>query len=89
MIEEPENGIHPRAIETILQSLMSIYSGQVLIATHSPVALNMLSPQDILCFAKNMEGATDVVSGDQHPGLQEWKQEKPNLGLLYASGILS
>lgn len=37
LIEEPENGIHPRAIETVLQSLTSIYSSQVLMATHSRV----------------------------------------------------
>jgi predicted ATPase len=47
LIEEPENGIHPRAIETVLQSLSSIYKSQVLLATHSPVALNMLEPSDV------------------------------------------
>jgi hypothetical protein len=29
LIEEPENGIHPRAIETVLQSLSAIYRSQV------------------------------------------------------------
>jgi hypothetical protein len=89
LIEEPENGIHPRAIETVLQSLTSVYRGQVLIATHSPVALNMLAPQDILCFAKDANGATDIVSGDRHPALQAWKKGEPDLGVLFASGILS
>jgi len=89
LIEEPENGIHPRAIETVLQSLSSIYRGQVLLATHSPVALNMLEPKDILCFAKDSQGATDIVSGDLHPALQAWKKGEPDLGVLFASGILS
>jgi predicted ATPase len=89
LIEEPENGIHPRAIETVIQSLSSIYGGQVLIATHSPVALNLLEPQQILCFAKDSDGATDIVSGDMHPALNEWKQGKPDLGTMFASGILS
>jgi predicted ATPase len=53
LIEEPENGVHPRALETVLQSLSSIYAGQVLIATHSPVALNLVKPSEILCFAKD------------------------------------
>lgn len=39
LIEEPENGIHPKAIETMTQSLSSVYDGQVLMATHSPVVL--------------------------------------------------
>jgi len=89
LIEEPENGIHPRAIETVIQSLSSIYGGQVLIATHSPVALNMLEAQQVLCFAKDATGATDIVSGDRHPALQQWRQGQPDLGVLFAAGILS
>lgn len=89
LIEEPENGIHPRAIETVIQSLSSIYDGQVLIATHSPVALNMLDPAQVLCFAKDKTGATDIVAGDRHPALQNWKQGQPDLGVLFAAGILS
>jgi len=89
LIEEPENGIHPRAIETVLQSLRSMYRGQVLLATHSPVALNILEPRDILCFSKDENGATDIRSGDRHPALREWKKGDPDLGTLFAAGILS
>lgn len=89
LIEEPENGIHPRAIETVLQSLSSIYDGQVLLATHSPVALNMLDPKDVLCFAKDGTGATDIVAGNLHPALRDWKQGEPDFGVLFAAGILS
>ena len=89
LIEEPENGIHPRAIETVVQSLSSIYRGQVLLATHSAVALNMVEPPDVLCFAKDATGATDIVSGAEHPALQEWKRGEPDLGVLFAAGILS
>lgn len=89
LIEEPENGIHPRAIETVVQSLSSIYDGQVLLATHSAVALNMFAPKDVLCFAKDAVGATDIVSGDRHPDLQDWRQGEPDLGVLFAAGILS
>jgi predicted ATPase len=89
LIEEPENGIHPKAMETVIQSLTSIYHGQVLIATHSPVVLNQLEAIQVLCFAKDAEGAADVVAGDIHPRLREWKEGEPDLGILFASGILS
>jgi predicted ATPase len=89
LVEEPENGIHPRAIETVMQSLGSIYSGQVLVATHSPVALNLMELSQILCFAKDEFGATDIVSGDLHPALVAWKRNEPDLGTMFASGILS
>lgn len=89
LIEEPENGIHPRALETVLQSLSSMYDSQVLMATHSPVTLNQLSAENVLCFAKNNEGATDIVSGHLHPALQRWKKGEPDFGVLFAAGILS
>ncbi|GBC85533.1 hypothetical protein HRbin11_01983 [bacterium HR11] len=87
LIEEPENGIHPRAAEAVYQSLSSAYAGQVLCATHSPVFLNLAEPKDLLCFARTESGATDIVSGDRHPRLQEWRREV-SLGDLLASGIL-
>lgn len=89
LVEEPENGIHPRAIETVIQSLASIYDGQVLMATHSAVALNMVEPEDVLCFGKDSFGATDIVNGDEHPALRQWKRGEPDLGYLFAAGILS
>lgn len=89
LIEEPENGIHPRAIETVVQSLSSLYGGQALLATHSAIALNMVEPRDVLCFAKDETGSTDIVSGDEHPALRDWKRGEPDLGVMFASGILS
>ncbi len=90
LIEEPENGIHPQAIETFFQSLSSVYDAQILVATHSPVLLGMInqkSVNSILCFAKNELGATDIVSGDNHPKLKEWSGN-PDFYVLFASGIL-
>ncbi|MFH0800225.1 MAG: ATP-binding protein [Pseudomonadota bacterium] len=87
LIEEPENGIHPRAVETVYQSLSSVYGAQILVATHSPVILSMVQAEKVLCFAKAANGATDIVSGNLHPALREWKGET-NLGTLYAAGVL-
>lgn len=87
LIEEPENGIHPLAVETVYQSLSHIYNAQVLLATHSPVILSMASAGAVLCFKKNAEGATDIVRGDAHPALREWQGEV-NLGVLFAGGVL-
>ncbi len=87
LIEEPENGIHPRAIETAYQSLSSVYDAQVLLATHSPIILNLVEAEQVLCFAKTPEGATDIVRGSEHPALVDWKRE-PSLGLLFAAGVL-
>lgn len=87
LIEEPENGIHPKAIETLFQSLSSAYDAQILIASHSPIILNIAELKDLLCFAKSEDGSTDVVAGPDHPRLTEWKGDA-NLGLLFAAGVL-
>jgi predicted ATPase len=87
LVEEPENGIHPTAVETVYQSLASVYGGQVMVATHSPVMLALARPEELLCFAKTPGGETDIVRGDEHPVLQRWKGEV-SLGDLFASGIL-
>jgi predicted ATPase len=87
LIEEPENGIHPRAVETMYQSLSNVYDAQVLLATHSPVILSMVEPNQVLCFAKDRSGATDIVRGDLHPSLLDWQRDT-NLGSLFAAGVL-
>jgi predicted ATPase len=87
LIEEPENGIHPMAIETVYQALRSVYDAQILLATHSPVILGCAEPEEVLCFKKNEQGATDVVTGAEHPALRRWRGGL-NMSDLYASGIL-
>lgn len=87
LIEEPENGIHPRAVETVYESLSSAYTAQILLATHSPVILSIVDSPQVLCFAKTADGATDIVRGDLHPALRSWKHEV-SLGELFAGGVL-
>jgi len=87
LIEEPENGIHPRAVENVFQSLSSVYGAQILLATHSPMLVSLADLADILCFARTEEGATDVVPGNEHPRLREWKGTM-DLGTLLAAGVL-
>ena len=75
------------AIETVYQSLASAYDSQILVATHSPVFLSCAKPTEILCFAKNEDGATDIVLGSQHPRLADW-QSSADTNLLFASEVL-
>jgi predicted ATPase len=87
LIEEPENGIHPLAMETVYQALRTVYDAQILLATHSPVILGCAQADELLCFKKDDTGATDVVCGEQHPALRAWRKSL-NLSDLYASGVL-
>lgn len=85
--EEPENGIHPRAVEAVLDSLRSLYDGQVWISTHSPIVIAHTDLAHILCARMNDAGNVEVVSGPEHPRLKEWKGTI-DLGTLFAAGVL-
>ena len=87
VLEEPENGIHPFALDAVHNSLSSVYDSQVLVATHSPVFLKLGKPEEVVCFAKNDEGATDIVGGNDHPLLRDW-QGSVEMELLFATGVI-
>lgn len=86
--EEPENGIHPRAIETAVESLSSLYGSQVWISTHSPLVLAHTELSDILATRLDEDGDVTVVPGDRHPRLRDWQGEL-DLGTMFAAGVLS
>jgi energy-coupling factor transporter ATP-binding protein EcfA2 len=87
LIEEPENGIHPGALEAVFQSLTSLYDGQVLIATHSPTLVNIAELDQILCFANSAQDGVDICPGPEHPMLRNWHHEV-GLGTYLAGGVL-
>ena len=86
LIEEPENGVHPLAVEAIYRSLSSSYGAQVLVTTHSPVLLACTEPRELLCFSKH-DGETQIVRGDEHPHLRHW-QSAADVDLLFAPEVL-
>lgn len=85
--EEPENGIHPKGIETVLQSLNLGRDRQVWYSTHSPVVLAHVSLESVLCMRREENGAIAVVRGDNHPKMIEW-QSAIDLPSMFASGVL-
>jgi hypothetical protein len=49
--------------------------------------LRLAEPKDILCFSKTPSGAIDIVRGDEHPKLKDWRNEI-DLAILYGAGVL-
>lgn len=86
VVEEPENSIHPQAIETVLQSLRSLYDSQVWVSTHSPVVLATTKLSELLILRLARSGAASVVPGCRHPRLANWKGAI-DLGSLFATGV--
>ncbi len=86
VIEEPENSIHPQAIDTILQSLRSLYDRQVWVSSHSPVVLAGAKVSELLITKLGPKGAAIVLPGQRHPRLTSWKGAI-DLGSLFAAGV--
>ena len=86
IVEQPEDGLHPRALESVLGSFQLRLGGQVWTSTHSPVALAHVPLEDIIVIRPGPNGAT-AIPGPDHPSLDAWRGSL-NPGELYAAGIL-
>lgn len=88
LLEEPENGIHPMAIEYVYQALSAVRDAQVFIASHSPTLLRCVEIGQVLCFGHDPGRGTVIVRGDEHPRLREWQGSVDDT-VFWAADILS
>ena len=89
VIEEPENGVHPQAIQAITEALRSARNTQIWLSTHSPILLANVQLEEIICLRQDpSEGAVVAIPGSQHPALKDWKSGL-DVATLFAAGVLS
>jgi predicted ATPase len=61
-IEEPENYVHPNALEAFARYIqMAKDRVQILITTHSPLLLNFLDEPEAVCVVRRREKGTEVI----------------------------
>ncbi len=72
LIEEPENGVHPRAVKNVIRSLSSVYGARILLTTYSSLVARLARPDQLLCLALADNGETDIVAGNEHPRLKNY-----------------
>lgn len=74
LIEEPENGVHPKRLKEIMGLLRSLTRGelgghraQVILSTHSPYLLDHVRlPEDqVLVFRRDQNGARTITAADE------------------------
>lgn len=94
-IEEPENHLHPRLLETLVelqtqrQNELGAQAAQVIATTHSPYLVDKVSLDDLIVTEKS-NGATRFTRPASKKGLRELLQrEELGLGDLWYSGALS
>lgn len=93
LLEEPENGIHPRQLERVAGLLRRLTdptrtpqrpSVQVVLTTHSPYLLDFVPPESVVVFGrKKSNGETVAVPLKDLPGVQERLEGGYSLGEMW------
>ncbi|NNM88982.1 MAG: AAA family ATPase [Phycisphaerae bacterium] len=64
LVQEPENGIHPRRLQGVLKILRQLLSEhsrtQILLTTHSPYLLDCFQPEEVTLCRKEPDGSVSV-----------------------------
>lgn len=85
--EEPENYVHPRLLELIVDLLKNASNKtQVLVTTHSPYLVDLLQPEDLFIVEKQ-DGKTQVKKAEDKKGIKE-ALKTLGLGEMWYSGSL-
>jgi predicted ATPase len=89
LIEEPENGLHPARIRDVVDTLREISkTTQILIATHSPILVNELRPEEIFVTTRDPKLGTRVTRLDRTRNFAERSRvyNPGELWVAYADG---
>jgi len=91
LLEEPENGLHPSRIADVVRVLRAITERgtQVLMATHSPLVINELQPEEVTLVTRHSERGTRLTLLRDTPHFEERSKVYAlgELWLSYADGV--
>lgn len=91
LIEEPENGLHPTRIAEVMRVLREVATRtQVIVATHSPLVINELAPEEVTVVTRTPEHGTICTPLAQTKNFAERSKVYAlgELWLSYADGDL-
>jgi predicted ATPase len=93
LLEEPENGVHPKQLERIAELLLRLTdasptgagdrAAQVIVATHSPYLLDFVPPECVLVFGRLPNGTTVIKPLLELPQAKERLDKGFSLGELW------
>lgn len=85
LIEEPENGLHPARIREVIQMLREVAkTTQIVLATHSPLVINELQPDEVTVLTRKPEEGTRGMLLRDTPNFAE-RSKVYALGELWVS----
>jgi predicted ATPase len=84
LIEEPENGVHPRRLQLLAEHIKVLgRRTQIVVATHSPYLLDYFPPSAVRVFGRTREGRVVVRELESIPLVSEWLADGHSLGELW------
>jgi predicted ATPase len=89
LIEEPEQGLHPWAVRTLITHLRSVITErgiQVILTTHSQQVLDSVDAGEILIASRTTKSGTQFQSIEEITG--DNSIEKGEIGRMWVSGVL-
>lgn len=89
LVEEPENGLHPARITDVVSILREISKvTQVVVATHSPLLVNELAPEEVTVITRDPEEGSQARALQDTPNFEERRKVYAlgELWLSYANG---
>lgn len=92
-IEEPENGLYPKLLETLATEFREHASGgkrgtQIFVTTHQPYFVDALEPEEVWLLEKGDDGFSSIRRASEDPVVQSMVREGLPLGGLWYSDYL-
>jgi predicted ATPase len=86
-IEEPENFLHPRLLDTLGEECRKAGErAQLLVTTHSPFFLHAMRPEEVRMLYRDENGYTQVRRASDIQRIREFMQDGALLGDLWTEG---
>ncbi|MBC7554401.1 MAG: AAA family ATPase [Taibaiella sp.] len=90
IIDEPELGLHPFAVEKLSGMIQSASSkAQIIVATQSPRLISYFSPEDVIVIDRNEKENQTVFGRLKSESLKAWLEQDYDLGVLWEKDIIN
>lgn len=89
-VEEIDHGLHPHALDRIVERLRSASQRtQLLVVTHSPALANRLKPKELIVCERDYESGASIIPAVESDMIALMAEESDlSLGELWFSGVL-
>lgn len=88
LVEEPENGIHPKRLREVIGILRQLATGssptQVILTTHSPYVVDLMEKEEVTLCTKRQDGSINLTRLTASDAVQE-QQSLFTLGEIWTA----